>query len=1396
MTKIGSGYISVDADLDPFWRRIDRELAGLDSRFKSAGRSSGAAFGDGFTGADRALKGVQSAVRNADRDARKAQKGFAGLAAAAGGGGNFRRLGRNLDEFGGAANGATATIGGFKIAIAGVVPVLVSFSGAAVAAASSLGPLIGLAAGAGNALAAAGQGLGVFKLATAGISDALKEQTTNQTRAAGAAVSGAGQQRSAARAIQSAQDGVRQATEQLTSAERDAKTSVRDLAGARTEARRALVDMRSALMDATISERQAVLGLKDARAELARLNADASTRDLVGAQQDATAAAHDESQAQLDVNDAIIEAAKVNSDASSTAADREKATLAVAKAQDALNAAHLRVVDSEKALADIKAGPSEEERAKAALDVAAAQQQVVESQRERVRQEKALKDAEKAGVEGSQQVVDAKLAIADANKRVDDAQRDVLRATQALSDAQLSANESMAAGAVAASALNDKFNALPPAAQAFVRQLESMKPRLDELRSTAAAGFFPGATEGLKSAARNFEPLQRVVAHTSTVLGDLAARAGALIGSSAFGRDLETIGNRNAKVIDTLGTALLHVVSALRHVAVAAGPLTQWLADVAEKWALNAAEAAKAGRESGKLAGFFERTRAIAERLGSIIGHLASGLLGLGKVGRVTGDKIWASIDRAAGRFDEWANSTRGQKSLHEFFERSTELAGALARVMGGLVKGLALVTLRILPLSTVLRALGPYADEAVVAFIAYKIAVIAAGVASKIATAATWAYNAAVAIQSVNMVRWRITLLAAAAASGVVTAAQWLLNVAMTANPIALVIVAVAALVGAFVLLGGKLSWIGDAFSAVWGAVKTGAEFVLGWLSEHWPLVLAIITGPIGLAVLAVVQNWDAIKSATERVWNAIKGFLGGVWNGIKSVATTIFNAIAGFIGGVWDGIRTVATGAWNVLKAVASTAWDGIKTVIVNPIKSAVGLIGDFWDDIKKGAKTGWDDIKQGVSEFAKGFADKVTGAFKGVVGIVEGFINSILKAVNLIPGVPNIPLLGGNDAKSTANGANAGGVQGAIPGRFQGGLVDRPMVMVGEEAPQHPEFVIPTNPAYRGRAIALTQSLMRELGMDGMPGYAKGGILGDAASSVWGLLRSGAKGILGGLPGVDVLPDWIQGMGSYVLKKVGGFIKNQFSGLFEGAAGTPAIRLIRMMNKAVDIDRKGFPYVYGGGHGSFEGPYDCSGAVSAILHAGGLLPAPITTDGLKVFGESGDGEHVTIGVRGSTGRQAHTMMKIADRWFESGSGHGAKFTDGWSGSFPIHRHPAGLAMGGVVQDVLENALDPRKVGWGLARGGILPNAGSFLHGGMVGGPVGAPAAAVVHGGEVITPKGADLIGALRENTATMDRMIRTGLPGVMNSIADHTLERGGQESHRRRMTAGNPAVTAHLP
>jgi cell wall-associated NlpC family hydrolase len=131
-------------------------------------------------------------------------------------------------------------------------------------------------------------------------------------------------------------------------------------------------------------------------------------------------------------------------------------------------------------------------------------------------------------------------------------------------------------------------------------------------------------------------------------------------------------------------------------------------------------------------------------------------------------------------------------------------------------------------------------------------------------------------------------------------------------------------------------------------------------------------------------------------------------------------------------------------------------------------------------------------------------------------------------------------------------------------------------------------------------------------------------------------------------------------------------------DGTATPPAdapANVVAVIEAANQI--KDAPYVWGGGHGSFESSgYDCSGAVSYALHGGGFLSSPLDSTGLSYWGEAGVGNWITV-----YANSGHTYAVIAGlRWDTSGTGGSGP---GWSTSLDGYldtssytaRHPAGF-------------------------------------------------------------------------------------------------------------------------
>jgi peptidoglycan hydrolase-like protein with peptidoglycan-binding domain len=116
-------------------------------------------------------------------------------------------------------------------------------------------------------------------------------------------------------------------------------------------------------------------------------------------------------------------------------------------------------------------------------------------------------------------------------------------------------------------------------------------------------------------------------------------------------------------------------------------------------------------------------------------------------------------------------------------------------------------------------------------------------------------------------------------------------------------------------------------------------------------------------------------------------------------------------------------------------------------------------------------------------------------------------------------------------------------------------------------------------------------------------------------------------------------------------------------------------RMIAAANQIATK--PYCYAGGHGKWhDSCYDCSGSVSYVLHAAGILSVSEDSTQLESFGSRGAGRWVTIWANAG-----HTYMEIAGLFFDTAAQSSNSLNDRWAkqnienNSAFVVRHPTGL-------------------------------------------------------------------------------------------------------------------------
>ena len=137
-----------------------------------------------------------------------------------------------------------------------------------------------------------------------------------------------------------------------------------------------------------------------------------------------------------------------------------------------------------------------------------------------------------------------------------------------------------------------------------------------------------------------------------------------------------------------------------------------------------------------------------------------------------------------------------------------------------------------------------------------------------------------------------KAAMIAGTVATYAAAAAQWALNAAMSANPIALVIIAVVALIAAFV-------WLGTHFQAV-------SDFCTSMWESPTAAIIAFMAGPIGwliYAAMGLIANWDQVKAWFTLLWEDPKAALGQFYDWVMSKLGGLFD----WISEKWEWVRSI---------------------------------------------------------------------------------------------------------------------------------------------------------------------------------------------------------------------------------------------------------------------------------------------------------------------------------------------------------------------------------------------------------------------------------------------------------------------------------------------------------
>ena len=272
------------------------------------------------------------------------------------------------------------------------------------------------------------------------------------------------------------------------------------------------------------------------------------------------------------------------------------------------------------------------------------------------------------------------------------------------------------------------------------------------------------------------------------------------------------------------------------------------------------------------------------------------------------------------------------------------------------------------------------------------------------------------------------------AGAINVVKGAFAALNVTMLANPITLIIAAIAALVAAFIYLwnnceGFRQFWI-NLWEGIKQAVTTAWNAITSFLSTAWESILGIAQTVWGAISGFFATLWEGIIGVFTAAWTSISGVMTTIWNTITSVWQSIydtisplleafrylfetifeairilieraFTAVSQKIQEIWNAIVAFLTPVLEGIKNVFQTIWTAIQSVVTTVLTAIQGVVTTVWNAIKNAVTTVMNAIKGVVSSAWNNIKSMISSVMNSIKSVITSIWNNVKFAIGSIIG-----------------------------------------------------------------------------------------------------------------------------------------------------------------------------------------------------------------------------------------------------------------------------------------------------------------------------------------------------------------------------------------------------------
>ena len=255
---------------------------------------------------------------------------------------------------------------------------------------------------------------------------------------------------------------------------------------------------------------------------------------------------------------------------------------------------------------------------------------------------------------------------------------------------------------------------------------------------------------------------------------------------------------------------------------------------------------------------------------------------------------------------------------------------------------------------------------------------------------------------------------------TAVATGAQKALSAAMTANPIGIIIAAIAAAIAIIVLLYTKCEWFRDGVNAIFTAIKGALSQVIAAAQNAVASAAAFLSNAkssIAEFFSAARQRFTAAVEFLSGVWQSITAAASAAWQTIKSVVQVgimligevlsaafqiitlpfqfIWQNCRDTVLAVWEAIRTAISTALTAIGSAISEKWTAIQSFF-GPILSTIGsAVSGAWTTVTEKTFAAYESVKEYISQ-------KLTAAKETADGILSAMHSAAATAWGAISGV----------------------------------------------------------------------------------------------------------------------------------------------------------------------------------------------------------------------------------------------------------------------------------------------------------------------------------------------------------------------------------------------------------